>query len=188
MILAIYVLFCSPFFHSWTSQSRFLNSLLFEWSLLMEEIWRTAVIGLLGCSLSTGAEVVPPSILATCKVWYWTPLSFPLKKTKQHFRYHFFPWKKWMAENHWKSASLNLHFCRWTYFPISRGSWIHNLNWSPQRLQKKCWDFFGQQGILPSHFLRFTQKRSVFDFNEPRPVNEQHRQRKQISQRDGFTW
>lgn len=121
------------FFHSWTSQSITISLVeqlsLLEWSLLMEEIQQTAMnhwfywdLLYQGVHWSCSS-----SILATWKVCYfWTQFEFSpqKKKSKQHFRYPFLiPWKCFMAENHWKSALLNLHFCRKEkYLPISRRS------------------------------------------------------------------
>lgn len=163
------------FFHSWTSQSITISLVeqlsLLEWSLLMEEIQQTAMnhwfywdLLYQGVHWSCSS-----SILATWKVCYfWTQFEFSpqKKKSKQHFRYPFLiPWKCFMAENHWKSALLNLHFCRKEkYLPISRrssGSRSGSKLKPPQKVfpqKRKWWELFGRsrvQGTWPSHLFTF---------------------------------
>jgi len=126
-------LFVSPFFfireHHNPSQSRLLNSLACSndpcwWKKSNKQQWIIGFIGIFSIKGFTG--VVPHQSLQPerCAIFELN-LSFPLKKkSKQHFRYPFLiPWKCFMAENHWKSALLNLHFCRKEkYLPISRRS------------------------------------------------------------------
>lgn len=82
---------------------------------------------LLGSSLSRGSLelfLINPCNLKSVLFLNWIWVFPSKKKSKQHFRYPFLiPWKCFMAENHWKSALLNLHFCRKEkYLPISRRS------------------------------------------------------------------
>lgn len=168
-------LFVSPFFfireHHNPSQSRLLNSLACSndpcwWKKSNEQQWIIGFIGIFSIKGFTG--VVPHQSLQPerCAIFELN-LSFPLKKkSKQHFRYPFLiPWKCFMAENHWKSALLNLHFCRKEkYLPISRrssGSRSGSKLKPPQKVfpqKRKWWELFGRsrvQGTWPSHLFTF---------------------------------
>lgn len=182
MILAIYLFFCFAFFSIRKHHTlAVLNSL----ACLNDLCWWKWVLELF------------PWILATWKVWYvWTLLMLFEKRRKQHFRYQFLiPWKFFMAENHWKSATrcetsifvetkISSHF---TKIEWDRGV---DQSWSRPKwfFPKKNGELFGSrvQGTWPSHLFTFHPSKgrpTGPDFNSWYGLVNEHLSTRQTAQK-----